>query len=107
MINHWLVDTIYKIATTKNKYGDSVLGVETSMNCRFREISGLSNTSNREVVDCDAMLWLAGDATVSKGDIFRYDNDYYKVEKITKARKGGKTGVEFIKCELLSHRFIS
>lgn len=108
MIGHWLVDIIYKIGTTRNKYGDLVIGAETAKSCRFREISGLNvNRSNIEEINCDAMLWLAGDDTVAKGDIYRYGNDYFRVERITKARRGGSTGVEFIKCDLLSHRFVS
>lgn len=107
MIDHWLVDTIYKIGTTRNKYGDLVMGVESAKSCRFREIGSITNQSNREEIDCDAMVWFAGDDTVAKGDIYRYGNDYYRVERITKARRGGHTGIEFIKCDLLSHRFIS
>lgn len=108
MIGHWLVDKIYKITTTRNKYGDLVMGAEAGKDCWFREITALvPSTGNAEEIQCDAVVWFAGSDDTKKGDIYRYGNDYYRVTRITKARKGGMTNVEFIKCELISHRFVS
>lgn len=108
MIESWLVDTITKITTTRNKWGDTVFGSESDINCRFREITDFNRSSNnREEVDADAMIWFAGNHSVALGDIYEYDGQRYRVDKITKARRGKQTNVEFIKCEVIKHRQIS
>jgi len=107
MINHFLIDTISKVAFSRNKFGDYVYISDSDINCRFREINDLTQTNNREEFNCDAMVWFSADETVNLGDLFIYEGVGYKVDQMVKARRGGSTKVEYIKCGLLRHRQVS
>jgi len=107
MIEHWLVDTIERVVFTRNKYGDYVYQSKETKNCRFREINSLTTPANREEFDCDAVVHFAAAEDVRLGDIYLYDGIAYKVSEIVRARRGGSTNVEFIKCALVRHRQIS
>ena len=107
MIEHWLVDTINKVEFSRNNYGDYVYTSQEAKNCRFREINDLTFPGQREEFDCDAIVHFALSEDVKLGDIYLYGGVAYKVNQMTKARKGGQTQVEFIKCALVRHRVIS
>lgn len=108
MIGHLLIDEVTKIATTRNEYGDFVLGESETINCRFREINDITRgVDGREELDADAMIHVATDSSVELNDILSYQGNGYKVTEITKARRGGETGVQFKKCLLTRERGIS
>jgi hypothetical protein len=108
MIDHLLVDTITKMPSTRDEYGDIIYSSGVQMPCRFREINSLNRAvANKEELDCDALVHFAADASVELGDVFIYGNTYYRVDSMVKARAGGSTAVEFLKCGLLRHRQVS
>lgn len=95
-----LVDECELINDMQNFDGDHIYVSDSVLACRFREITTLRQTPNQELTESDAMLWLEPSANVSKGSIILYDDMYYQIEKITKARRLGSTEVLFLKCEL-------
>lgn len=100
MLENYLVQTCYLVTTSRDEYGDYINGATTALSCRFREINTIRRVSNQELNDSDAMLWLAPDAAVAKGNIILFESVYYQIERITKSRKLGSASVEFIKCDL-------
>lgn len=99
--------TCYKVATTRNAAGDLIYGSETELACWFRDITDISiNDQNRERTDSDALLWVEPDSGVVKGDIIKFEDVYFRVERLTNARRLPPFGTEiqFIKCELLKVR---
>jgi hypothetical protein len=99
VISHILQQSARVLVTVLNRYGeqDYVSGVNEL--CRFREIIGIQNGSNQELVDADAMTWHEATSTVEEGSIMRIDNKFYRVEKVVNARKMGGN-IEFKKCYL-------
>lgn len=100
MLSHAFEQSASIVKTTVNKYGDQVLASTKSINCRFRWITELQNPGNREEISSDALLWTSPDQPITEGAIIFVDNTYFRVRKVTKARKlrGGK--IEFLKCLL-------
>ncbi len=98
--------TAYKVASTRNAYGDYVAGAETTLKCHWRSITTLV-PEQPEQVQSDAMAWFEPDSGVVRGDIIKFEGTHWKVEKVTEARKLRQTAVQFIKCELLKYGAIS
>jgi len=84
----------------RDKYGDYQEKTRTAVSCRFRDIDTLRRESHAEIRDADAMIWFAPDEDVNNSDIFWFENVYYQVERITRAKKLGSSIVEFIKCDM-------
>jgi hypothetical protein len=99
ILTHILQQSTRVLVTVLNRYGeqDYVSGVNEL--CRFREIIGIQKGANQELIDADAMSWHEPNSTIQEGSIIRVDNKFYRVDKLTKARKMGGN-VEFIKCLL-------
>lgn len=99
--------TAYKVETTTNAYGDRITGATTELKCHVRLITMLSTTSSNEQVDCDALMWFEPDSGVQRGDIIKFENEHYRVERLTEARRLRSPEVQFIKCEMLKYGTIS
>lgn len=100
-------NTAYKVSTTRNAYGDYVAGSQTALPCHFRYITSLVSTGSSEALQSDAMAWFESDSGVVKGDILIIDDDGFKVERITKARRLRDTTVLFLKADLMKYGVIS
>lgn len=100
--------TAYKISVTRNKYGDYVTSdSETTLKCHFRYITDVTIGSNSEAYESDAMAWFEPDSGVEKEDLIRINDQYWRVEKVTEARRLRNPTVLFIKTELVKYRTIS
>lgn len=96
--------TAYKVARTRNEYGDYTAGAETPLRCHFRYITDQITGQNNETIDADAMLWVEPNSGVDRETIIKFDNEYWRVERVIKARRLRSPEVQFIKCELLRWR---
>ena len=99
--------TAYKITTTRNAYGDYVVGASTALPCHFRYITGIETNLGSEAVRSDAMAWFEADSGISKNDILEIDDEGWRVERVVKARRLRDPDVQFLKVDLLRHGFIS
>lgn len=105
MIDHLRNQQAYIINTTTNKFGDQKESSRTSELVRFRYITELDQVNNREGVNSpQATIWLRAEASVSEGSIIYLEDDdsYWRVERLTKARKMDKT-VHFLKAFVQKH----
>jgi len=99
--------TAYKVTTTRNAYGDYFSSEETAVKCHFRYITEQVTSSNNEQIQSDAMAWFEPDSGVDRGTILKFEDEYFRVERVTKARKLRDPNVQFIKTELIKYRVIS
>jgi hypothetical protein len=99
--------TAYKVSTTRNAYGDYVAGSQTALPCHFRYITSLITTTASEALQSDAMAWFEADSAVVKGDVLLIDDDGFRVERVTKARRLRDTTVLFLKVDLVKYGVIS
>ena len=102
-----MLHTAYKVSYTRNAYGDFITNTESYVKCHFREINNQITDTNAEVVNSDAMAWFEPDSGIERNSILHIEGEYYRVERITKARKLHNPTVQFLKCELLRYGVIS
>lgn len=102
-----MLHTAYKVTTTRNAYGDYTASGETALKCHVRIITEQITSSNNETVQCDAMMWFEADSGVEKQDIIKFEDQHYRVERLTEARRLRQKNVQFIKTELLKYGVIS
>lgn len=104
-----LVQSCYKVSKSRNAYGDIEYGSTESLSCLYRDISQLQiANANREDVDVDGIFWFEPDSEVERGDIILFDGEYYRIDKITKARaRLTDNSVHFLKCEVMRQRQVS
>ena len=102
-----MLHTAYKVTTTRNAYGDFVQGAEVEHVCHFRYITEQVSSQSNEVINSDAMAWFNPDSGIDKEDILRIDDEYFRVERVTKGRRLRNTEVLFIKVSLLRYGVIS
>jgi len=102
-----MLHTAYKLTTSRNVYGDFTYTGETAIKCHFRYITEHISGENQESIESDAMIWCEPDSGVDREDIIKFDDEYWRVERVIKARRLRSTAVQFIKCELLRYRTIS
>jgi len=95
-----LLHNITKINTTTDEYGGYVEGGSVALNCHFREITNTDITNNPQLAQSDAICWLEPDSGVVEKDILVFNSEYYRVEKVIKARRLRNPNVVFLKCEL-------
>lgn len=95
---HIMEQTCSIIKATQNKYGDQVLDSTEEIKCRFRWITELQHVSNREELQSDALLWTAGDENIDEGTIIKFDGEYFRVMRVTEARRLRGDTVYFKKC---------
>ena len=106
MISHLLNQTCELVTTSHNKYGEQTYESSEEIACKFREITEVSKFSNREDIQADALLWVEPETDINRGSIVKVEDQYYRVERLTKARKNTET-VQFIKCLLEKHKEVS
>lgn len=100
MLANYLVQQCILVDTVRNEYSDYIEDEGTTLPCRFREISSIRRTTYAEMSDTDAMLWLKANAPVIVGSIIKFEDVFYQIERLNKARRLGETNVQFLKCEL-------
>lgn len=99
-----MVHTITRVTTNRNAYGDYIQTAVEDISCHFREINNTDATTAPEEAQSDALLWLDPTVAVVENDIFQFDGNYYRVERVTKARRLRNPNVVFIKCEMQRHK---
>lgn len=104
-----LVETATKITTTVNEYGDIQYGATSSSPCLYRDISTISQITNRQEVSIDGLLWFGANENVARGDIYYHpDEGYLRVEKVIKAKRlVADNSHQFVKCEVSKQRQVS
>ena len=101
MLDGYLVQTCQKVSTTQDAYGDHFRSLSNvTLSCRFRDITMVRRGTHEETNDSDAMMWFAPDAEIERGTIILFEEKYYQIERITKARRLGETTVQFLKCDV-------
>jgi len=107
MLSHALKQVCSVQHSHINKYGDIVLDSIESLPCRFRYIDEVQRFTNREGITSDAMLWLEPTANVTEGTVIYIDGMYFRIQRITKARKLSGSTVHFLKCMLEAYYQVS
>lgn len=104
-----LVETATKYVTTRNEYGDTVYGPTSSSACLYRDISQLGQTTNREEVTLDGILWFGASENVAKGDIYHHSSEgFLRIQRVIKAKRlVADNALKFIKCEVTKQRQLS
>lgn len=106
-----LTQSAYKVTTTRNEYGDINFNSTASdaTACLYRDISYITRgNQNKEEILIDGYLWFDGTITLSKGDIYQLNGEYFRIERITKGKDLLRTNqVDFYKCEVTKQRQIS
>lgn len=98
LITHVLEQDASIQNTTLNKNGEQVIGSETAVKCRFKNVTQLESGLNREGVEAfDAILWFEANAPIVEGTIIFCDGGYWRVNRLIKARKLAGPNVEFLK----------
>jgi hypothetical protein len=99
--------TAFKIAYTRNEYGDYVATTSTAIPCHFRHINEVVSSNYNETIQSDAMAWFEPDSGIDRESIVKIDGEHYRVEKAVKARRLRSPTVQFIKTYLLHYGVIS
>lgn len=109
MLDGYFVQTVTKIVSKRNAYGDIVAaGGTVKINCRFRFIGEMDQINNREEQRGNlAMVWFPPSTDINFNDVILYQGVHYKITRRTDARRLGSTTVEFIKCTVSPYDMIS
>lgn len=102
-----MMHTAYKVTQTRNEYGDFTGTTLTAIPCHFRYITEQITGGPNEQIQSDAMAWFEPDSGIEKKDILKLDDEYFRVERVIKARRLRSSVVQFIKVELLKYGQIS
>jgi hypothetical protein len=102
-----MLHTAYKYTYTRDKYGDYVATTSNAIPCHFRYIVEQNTDTNNETTQSDATAWFDGSENINKKDILLIDNEGFRVERVTKARRLRNTTVLFLKCDLQRYGIIS
>jgi hypothetical protein len=104
-----LVQSAYKVSYGRNEYGDTNYTTASAASpCMYRDISLLNQTSNREDVSLDGLLWFDANEVVAKGDIYLLEGQYLRIERVVVAMaRLTDNAIEFYKCEVTKQRQIS
>lgn len=97
----------YLQTVSRNAYGDFSTDDETSLSCHFREINETVILGQNEQTQSDAMAWFNPNSGVDKGSIIKITDEFYRVERVIKARTLHSSAIQFIKCYLIKHGAIS
>lgn len=108
MLEKYLVQTCKILNNVKRDEFASYIDDNTGVNesCRFRYINTIRRENHAEVSDSDAMLWLKYGTVAINGSIVLFEGVYYQIERLNRARKLGRSNVEFVKCDLKVIRVI-
>lgn len=97
MLERAYTTTAYKVEYTHNNFGEKVESSSAERKIWFREITNIDRQNKMEVATSDAMFRDTGDSGWAENDILKVDTQYYRITKITYAKKLGSTKVEFVK----------
>lgn len=100
ILSHAMLQTFSLITTSRDAYGDQVESSSAEYACKFREITETDRYGNREDMRGDAMLWVEPSTPLEVGSIVEVENQKFRVERLTKARRMRSESVLFIKCLL-------
>jgi len=104
IISHILGQTAKIVTTSTDRHGDQLLVSETSIACRFRYITELDRNTNREGVEAfDAIIWFEPTAPIKESTIVFADENYWRINRLVKARKLSGSTVEFLKAFVKKH----
>jgi hypothetical protein len=107
MISHILLQDAKLITTETDKHGDQVLVATADVSCRFRYITELDRSANREgLVGADAIIWFEPTENVAEGSIVLVDGLYWRIDRIIKARRMSGSTVEFLKAYVTKHEIV-
>jgi hypothetical protein len=101
MLDHAMVQTCELVEMSVDKFGDLVAQSISNEPCKFRFINSLTAADHRESIQSDAMVWFKPTAAVEEGKVFRIDGEFYRITRLTKARRLANSTVLFLKglCE--------
>lgn len=100
MIAPPMTQTCEILETELNVFSDQEKTATIVSRCRFRWITELNASGGREEIRGDAFLWLPYDADVVEGTIVKVDDEYFRIERLIRARKLEGDQVQFLKCIL-------
>ena len=110
-LDHLLVETATRVATTRDENGDLKYGGTTSVACLFRDITSLSDLGNREEVGVDGILWLPASEVsfaVIGAVYYHPDEGYLRIKNRIRAKRlVADDTTQFIKCGVEHHRQVS
>lgn len=102
-----MLNIAYKQVQTRNEYGDYTSTSEVALPCHFRFITEQVSADTNEQIQSDAMAWFEPDSGIERKDILKIEGEFFRVERVIKARRLRETAVQFIKVELLKYGVIS
>lgn len=110
-LDRLLVETAQRVTTTVDENGYQKYGLSTAVPCLFRDITSLSNVSNRQELGVDGILWLNA-AEVSfaiLGAVYYHpDEGYLRIKSRIRAKRlVADNSTQFIKCGVERHRQVS
>ena len=107
IISHILNQEASIITVTTAKHGDQVGSTESTVPCRFRYVTEVDKSVNREEIGtADAIVWLETDSGVAEGDILKVEDLYWRVDKLVRARKMSGGTIEFLKAYVKKHELV-
>lgn len=104
MLDHAFTQSGYLIPTTTDEHGDQIAGTPVAITGKFRYVTGVERGMNVEALEgIDAIIWLASDSTATEGSILQFDDMYWRVDRLVKARKLSGDTIEFLKAYVKKH----
>lgn len=103
MIDHILTQDCELITTTTDKHGDQKQSASTSLKCKFRYISATDKQVNSEAFISEAMMWFTPDSGIVETNILKFDNQYWRVDRLVQARRLSDPTIQFLKAFVNKH----
>lgn len=105
ILTHILKQTGELKTAVINIYGDEIpTGEGTEVSCRFRYITDLDRASNMEGINtADAIVWFEPNVSIAEGDIIKIDGEYWRINRLIKARRMSSSDVLFYKTLVKKH----
>jgi hypothetical protein len=100
MLEHWFVSDLTVVGTTRDAYGELVYANQSTTKGRILDHGAIILNDQKEEMLTDAIAWVAPTETVTTDTVLKYSGDYFRIIKIVRARRGGSTDVQFLKCYL-------
>lgn len=108
LLTHTFGQVAEIVVFTVDKHGDQVMTSTTETVCRFRYITDIDRGLNREgVQSSDAIIWFEPDEDIEEGSIVLTDGQYWRVDKLIRARKMSGSTVEFLKAFVKRHSIVN
>lgn len=99
ILTKYLVQECQRVNFTDDDFGQRRMTTTDTLKCRWRDIPRRERTAQMDYDDADSMVWLEPTITVKQGDILMFEGATYEIRRINRARKLGKTKVEFLKID--------